>query len=108
MNSVSVSRKNSIRFSDSVSKKILTLTLTLTLLASMLFLLPMIVSAESVMKEGYRNDYLPQGITPRHEMDKAENWIAIFEHERRDEWQEPEKVIENMKLKEGDVVADIG
>jgi ubiquinone/menaquinone biosynthesis C-methylase UbiE len=74
----------------------------------MLFLLPMLVSAESVMKEGYRNDYLPQGITPRHEMDKAENWIAIFEHERRDEWQEPEKVIENMKLKEGDVVADIG
>lgn len=77
-------------------------------IAYCLFLLPMIVSAESEMKEGYRNDYLPPSIIPRHEMDKAENWIAIFEHERRDEWQEPDKVIENMNLKEGDVVADIG
>jgi len=67
-----------------------------------------IVSAESVMKEGYRNDYLPQGVIPRHDMDKAESWIAIFEHPKRDEWQEPDKIIENMKLKEGDVVADIG
>jgi len=67
-----------------------------------------IVNAENAVKGGYRKDYLPKGIVPKHEMDKSENWIAIFEHPRRDEWQEPDKVIENMKLKEGNVIADIG
>jgi ubiquinone/menaquinone biosynthesis C-methylase UbiE len=67
-----------------------------------------IVSADSSAKDEYRNDYLPKGIVPKHEMDTAENWIAIFEHPKRDEWQEPDKVIEKMNLKAGDVVADIG
>jgi len=53
-----------------------------------------VYSADNEVKGGYRNDYLPKGIVPKHEMDSAENWIAIFEHPKRDEWQEPDKVIE--------------
>ena len=93
------------------SQNIFTLFSVLCLLSSVLWCLilaPMLVSADSEMKGGYRNDYLPRGIVPKHEMDKAENWIAIFEHSKRDEWQEPDKVIEKMNLKDGDVIADIG
>ncbi len=44
----------------------------------------------------------------QHEMEKIKNWVKIFEDPERDEWQEPGKVIETMRLKKGDMVADIG
>ena len=43
-----------------------------------------------------------------HSFEDMGRWIALFEDPRRQEWQKPEKVVEAIGLKKGDVVADIG
>lgn len=40
--------------------------------------------------------------------DNIELWIKIFEDPEREKWQKPDKVVKNLSLKPGDVVADIG
>ena len=40
--------------------------------------------------------------------DNIEMWEKVFEDPKRDEWQQPERVIREMNLRPGDVVADIG
>lgn len=45
---------------------------------------------------------------PQIRFDDADKWVRIFEDPRRAEWQQPDKVVEVMDLKPGDVVADIG
>ena len=37
-----------------------------------------------------------------------EYWVRVFDDPKRDEWQKPEEVIKAMRLKQGDVVADLG
>ena len=37
-----------------------------------------------------------------------DRWISIFEDPARDEWQQPDRVVAELNLKSGDVVADIG
>lgn len=38
----------------------------------------------------------------------AEEWIRSLENPARDEWQQPERVVESLRLKPGQSVADIG
>lgn len=45
---------------------------------------------------------------PSHRFDDIAVWVKVFEDPERDAWQKPEEVIRNMKLKRGDVIADIG
>ncbi len=44
---------------------------------------------------------------PHHPM-PLEQYIALLEDPKRDEWQKPDAVIQALNLKEGQVVADIG
>lgn len=37
-----------------------------------------------------------------------DKWVKLFEDPERDEWQKPAEVVKTMRLKPGDVVADIG
>lgn len=43
-----------------------------------------------------------------HRFDNADEWAKSFDDPARDEWQMPERVIEALQLKPGQVVADIG
>ncbi|MBI2087120.1 MAG: class I SAM-dependent methyltransferase [Deltaproteobacteria bacterium] len=52
---------------------------------------------------------------PTHHVDDAQHgfsdvglWSQILEGSGRDQWQKPDEVIKNLKLKPGDVIADIG
>jgi ubiquinone/menaquinone biosynthesis C-methylase UbiE len=40
--------------------------------------------------------------------DNIEMWVKVFEDPKRDEWQQPQRVIREMNLRQGDVIADIG
>jgi ubiquinone/menaquinone biosynthesis C-methylase UbiE len=43
-----------------------------------------------------------------HRFEKAEDWVPVFDDPKRDEWQQPDKVVAALQLKPGMVVADIG
>jgi len=43
-----------------------------------------------------------------HRFEDAARWATIFESDERTAWQEPDKVVEAMKLRSGQTVADIG
>jgi arsenite methyltransferase len=45
---------------------------------------------------------------PSHRFDDIAVWVKVFEDPERDAWQKPDEVIRTMKLKSGDVIADIG
>ncbi|TNF53877.1 class I SAM-dependent methyltransferase [bacterium] len=45
---------------------------------------------------------------PQIRFDDADKWVRIFEDPKRAEWQQPDKVVEVMNLKDGDMVVDIG
>lgn len=45
---------------------------------------------------------------PSHRFDDIAVWVKVFEDPERDAWQKPDEVIQTMKLKSGDVIADIG
>lgn len=40
--------------------------------------------------------------------DDIDRWVSIFEDPARDEWQQPDRVVQSLDLRYGDVVADIG
>lgn len=40
--------------------------------------------------------------------DNINKWVEVFEDPARAEWQKPDDVVQNLNLKTGDVVADIG
>ena len=44
----------------------------------------------------------------QHRFDNVEKWAAKFEDSKRDAWQMPERVIQELKLRKGQRVADIG
>jgi ubiquinone/menaquinone biosynthesis C-methylase UbiE len=46
--------------------------------------------------------------TKHHRFDNIERWVQIFESPDRDKWQKPKEVIKALKLKPGDIIADIG
>ena len=49
-----------------------------------------------------------QHTLPTHRFDNAKRWAKRWDAKSRDEWQQPELVIQSMKLPEAAVVADIG
>ncbi len=46
--------------------------------------------------------------TAKHRFDDIQKWVSIFEDPERDAWQKPDKVVENLHLKQGFIIADIG
>jgi len=46
--------------------------------------------------------------TSRHDFADVEHWQKVFDDPARDEWQRPELVVENLGLREGMRVADLG
>ncbi len=46
--------------------------------------------------------------TTRHSFENVDRWVEEFESPDRDRWQQPDEVVEQMKLMPGDDVADIG
>lgn len=57
----------------------------------------------SVSCNGQRTHQVPQ-----YRFDDIERWVRAFEDPQRDEWQKPDKVVESLNIKNGDVIADIG
>lgn len=49
-----------------------------------------------------------QGPAVQHRFDDAQLWEQILEGPERDKWQKPDEVVKNLRLKPGDVIADIG
>jgi ubiquinone/menaquinone biosynthesis C-methylase UbiE len=43
-----------------------------------------------------------------HSFEEIEKWISLFEDPERRTWQKPDEVVNRLKLKPGDVIADIG
>jgi ubiquinone/menaquinone biosynthesis C-methylase UbiE len=44
----------------------------------------------------------------QHKFDDIDKWVDLFEDPERSAWQKPEKVVKNLILGPGDVIADIG
>lgn len=44
----------------------------------------------------------------KHSFNNAERWAKIFENPERDEWQQPDLVIQSMEIKPNDIIVDIG
>jgi predicted methyltransferase len=44
----------------------------------------------------------------QHRFEKAEDWVPMFDDPKRDEWQQPDKVVAALALAPGMVVADVG
>jgi ubiquinone/menaquinone biosynthesis C-methylase UbiE len=46
--------------------------------------------------------------TSRHSFEDVPHWKAVFDDPERDRWQQPEKVVQALRLRQGMVVADLG
>jgi ubiquinone/menaquinone biosynthesis C-methylase UbiE len=44
----------------------------------------------------------------KHRFDDIDHWVKMFEDPERDIWQKPAEVVRAMKLRPGDIVADLG
>ncbi|HJL74881.1 MAG TPA: hypothetical protein QGF17_06135, partial [Candidatus Marinimicrobia bacterium] len=44
----------------------------------------------------------------KHGFSDAERWAKIFENPERDEWQQPDLVIQSMNIEPNDIIVDIG
>lgn len=45
---------------------------------------------------------------PQQRFSDIEKWVKLFEDPARDQWQKPGEVVKALRLKHGDVIADIG
>ncbi|MDP6499716.1 MAG: methyltransferase domain-containing protein [Candidatus Marinimicrobia bacterium] len=52
------------------------------------------------------HDYKHQ--SNKHSFSDAERWAKIFENPDRDEWQQPDLVIQSMNIEPNDIIVDIG
>ena len=52
------------------------------------------------------HDYKHQ--SNKHSFSDAERWAKIFENPERDEWQQPDLVIQSMNIEPNDIIVDIG
>ncbi len=50
----------------------------------------------------------PGRATTHRTFEDVEHWSAVFDKPERDEWQMPKKVVEALRLKSGQTVADLG
>jgi len=46
--------------------------------------------------------------TKKHSFSDAERWAKLFENPERDEWQQPDFVIQSMNIEPNDIIVDIG
>lgn len=52
------------------------------------------------------HDYKHQSV--KHNFSNAERWAKMFENPERDEWQQPDFVIQSMNIEPNDIIVDIG
>ena len=54
------------------------------------------------------NSHGDRSSAAKHRFDDIDLWVNVFEDPERDGWQKPDEVVKTMRLKPGDVVADLG
>lgn len=60
---------------------------------------------EPARESGFRDDH---DATSRHHFRDLEHWLEVFEDPERDDWQQPGRVVKELGIGNGDVVADLG
>ncbi len=71
----------------------------ISVLGAIVFLLPV---------TGWAGQQEHHTLHPQQRFDDIKKWVEVFEDPARAEWQQPEKVVQSLNLKTGNVIADIG
>ena len=74
------------------------------LLSAALLLLCATLAAQEAQKQTERQTAMPPKTTDRPLKDR----LATFEQDDRDQWQKPDEVVKQLKIKPGSVIADVG
>jgi ubiquinone/menaquinone biosynthesis C-methylase UbiE len=62
-------------------------------------------AGEPIPEHDFRGDH---DATSRHHFQDLEHWLQVFEDPERDKWQQPDRVVRELGIGNGDVVADVG